>query len=59
MPKNESIYGKDSQEGASGAISQVLQSIADHLKVKEAESTTGKDASSSRDITGNLGQPKP
>ena len=55
----EDIYGKDSQEGASAAISQVLRSIAGQVTVKEAASTTGSDASSSRDITGNLGQAKP
>lgn len=55
----EDIYGKDSQEGASTAISQALRSIADCLKTPQVESATGSDASSSRDITGKLGQAKP
>jgi hypothetical protein len=55
----EDIYGCDSQEGASAAIKQVLRSIEGMGKTDEAEKATGKESSSSRDITGNLGQAKP
>jgi hypothetical protein len=59
MADKKSIYGCDSQEGASAAIKQVLRSIEGMGKTDEAEKATGKESSSSRDITGNLGQAKP
>lgn len=55
----EDIYGRDSQEGASTAISQALRCVEKMGKTNEAEKVTGSEASSSRDITGNLGQAKP
>lgn len=56
---DEDIYGRDSQEGASTAISQALRAVQGMGKTNQAEKVTGDEASSSRDITGNLGQAKP
>ena len=55
----EDIYGKDSQTDVGKITDMAMKCMKGVGKTSEAESAAGADASSSRDITGNLGQAKP
>jgi len=55
----EEIYGKDEQPDVQKVTDMAMKCMKGVGKTSEAESATGPDASSSRDITGNLGQAKP
>jgi hypothetical protein len=55
----EQIYGEDPQPDVQKITDMAMKCMKGVGKVTEAESATGADASSSRDITGNLGQAKP
>lgn len=55
----EEIYGKDEQPDVQKVTDMAMKCMKGVGKNSEAESATGSDASSSRDITGNLGQAKP
>jgi hypothetical protein len=55
----QDIYGADPQPDVQKVTDMAMKCMKGVGKVTEAESATGEAASSSRDITGNLGQAKP
>jgi hypothetical protein len=58
MAKDD-IYGRDPQPDVQKLTDMAMKCMKGAGKTTEAESATGESASSSRDITGNLGQAKP
>jgi hypothetical protein len=56
---NKDIYGADPDGGAKDAAADALRRMGSLSVTDEAEKSDGPDTSSSRDITGNLGSPKP
>jgi hypothetical protein len=56
---DKDIYGADPDGGAKALGEQALRRMGSLSKTDKAEKSDGPDVSDSKDITGNLGSPKP